>query len=213
MKGSDARPDDPAHAEAQQLLPWLAAGTLAGEERQRVRDHLAQCARCRADLAREHRLRAAGRNDAPALDSVQAFARLLPQLGPQESPRPERGRQPPRPAANDARWLRTLAAAQAAVIAVLAMLLLRPAGEPAYRTLGAAADAGDGVVVTFSPATPERELRRVLQACGARLAGGPTVTDAYRLALPAGQAPAALACLRAQPAVTMAQALQPESRP
>jgi cysteine synthase len=65
----------------------------------------------------------------------------------------------------------------------------------------------------FKPDTTEREMRRILQASGARVVDGPTVTDAYVLALPAAQAPAALARLRAEPAVTLAQALGTEDLP
>jgi hypothetical protein len=213
MKRSDAHPAGATHAEAQQLLPWLAAGTLAAGERERMREHLATCARCRADLAREAKLRAAGQQDTPALDPDEAFARLLPQLGPQESPRPERGGWKPGPAANDGSWLRALAGCQLGIIAVLALLLLRPSGEARYQALGAAAAPQGSLVVTFRPATPERELRRVLQACGARLVDGPTVNDAYQLAVPAAQAQGALRCLRAQPAVTLAQPLGPENLP
>ncbi|HHQ42366.1 MAG TPA: zf-HC2 domain-containing protein, partial [Chromatiales bacterium] len=33
-----------------ELLPWLANGTLEGEERERVQRHVEGCARCRAEL-------------------------------------------------------------------------------------------------------------------------------------------------------------------
>jgi hypothetical protein len=212
MKSGDSPPPGASHAEAQQLLPWLVAGTLAGAERERVQDHLALCAACRADLAREGKLRAAGGQDPPALDAGQAFARLLPQLGPQVAPQPERGRPRPRPAANDGWWLRPFAAAQGGVIAVLALLLLRPAGEASYQALGPAAVPQASVVVTFSPDAPERELRRIAEACGARFVDGPTVTGSWLLAV-AGRQHGTLECLRAQRAVTLAEPLLPQASP
>ena len=70
-----------------------------------------------------------------------------------------------------------------------------------YRALGSAAQPQGKLVVVFKPATTEREMRRILQANGARVVDGPTVTDAYVLALPASQANAALDRMRAEPAV------------
>jgi hypothetical protein len=114
-------------------------------------------------------------------------------------------------AANDRSWLRRAVAAQACLIAVLAALLLRPAEEPAYRGLGASPATRSGIVVVFRPDTPERELRRIVRASGARLAGGPTAADAYLLD---GDDPAAaLRRLRAEPAVVLAEPLVAGERP
>lgn len=57
---------DARHLEAQDALPWLANGTLAGTELERVQAHVASCADCRADLALLRTVRAAG--PAPDLD-------------------------------------------------------------------------------------------------------------------------------------------------
>jgi hypothetical protein len=62
----------------------------------------------------------------------------------------------------------------------------------------------------FKPDTPEREMRRILQASGTHLVGGPTVTDAYVLQAPPASTEQALLHLRAEPWVTMAQALAAE---
>jgi hypothetical protein len=63
------------------------------------------------------------------------------------------------------------------------LLLARPGDDNAsYRGLGATGHAQGNVVVAFNPDTPERELRRILQAAEARVVDGPTVTDAYVLA-------------------------------
>jgi hypothetical protein len=87
-------------------------------------------------------------------------------------------------------------------------MLVRPGPDTgAYRALGAAAPAAGNLVVVFKPDTTEAEMRRILQARGARLSDGPTVTGAYVLALPAPLAPAALTSLRAEPAVTLAEPL------
>lgn len=228
-----------AHREAQDLLPWLANGTLAGAELARVRAHVDGCADCRAGLAGLHAMRASGAGQPAGLaahgdgdgefDMEGALARLLPRLdtAPQERapvrPQPAPAGLQPLPtgwrtrlAANDSRWLRTAAALQCAVIAVLAVLLLRPSSGPdaagAYRALGAGPRVAASLVVAFKPDTPERELRRIVLAGGARIVGGPTPTGAWLLATDA--APAAVAArLRGQAAVTLAEPLAPERSP
>jgi hypothetical protein len=226
------------HAEAQDVLPWLANGTLAGTELERVQAHVETCADCRADLAALRTVRAAGRGIDLNLDMEGALARLLPRLddaaavdgdgalpacaaAPSATPIAaapgllQRWRE--RFAANDGAWLRAAVAAQCGVIAVLAVLLARPAAHTdtadAYRVLGAGgANGAARLVVTFRPDTPERELRRIVRASGGRIVGGPTVTDAWLVGAD-GQAAPVLARLRAEPAVTLAEPLSMDGRP
>lgn len=111
-------------------------------------------------------------------------------------------------AANQSSWLRWTVAAQWALIVGLGALLLRPDTDPApYRVLGSAVSSGGNLVVIFQPSTTERELRRILQAQGARVVDGPTVTDAYLLHVPPATRERALAALHAEPAVKLAEAL------
>lgn len=207
--------DDAAHREAQELLPWLANGTLDGAELARVEAHVGHCAACRADLDTLATLRERADLPLPGLDVDAALGRLLPQLD-EAAPAPvtalpaARGWRA-RLAANDARWLRAAAGLQFGVIVVLGALLLRPGGETDpqagdYRVLGADAGAAGTLIVTFKPDTPERELRRIVIGSGAQVAGGPTVTGAWVLATT--QAPAEVAArLRQQPAVVLAEPL------
>jgi hypothetical protein len=220
-----------AHHEAQEALPWLANGSLCGDERERVQAHLETCALCRADLAVLHTLRAASPGLVPDCDAERALARLLPRLDapagrPEEpavvlAPAPAPLQTPAgwraRLAANDGRWLRAAVALQFGAIAVLAALLARPSGTAdaqagAYRALGAGPSAQATLIVTFRPDTPERELRRIAGAHHARIVGGPTVTGAWLVDTDIGAA-AALASLRAEPAVTLAEPLGAEGQP
>jgi hypothetical protein len=203
------------HAETRLLLPWLANGTLEGAELERVQAHLERCPACREDLAIECNLRAGGQ-DGPPLSAQRAFARLQPRLGVQETR--GAGRWAGLAAANDARWLRLLAAAQFGALLVLGvalgLTLARPGpGEATYRTLGAQTAARADIVVRFDPATPESELRRVLQASGARVVDGPSAAGAWVLATAPTQAGPALRRLRAEPAVTLAEPLAIEGPP
>ena len=212
------------HLDAQDALPWLANGTLAGAELERVQAHVATCAHCRADLALLRTVHAAGPGPDLDFDPDRALARLMPQLdAPQLDAAPPQAktgllqRWRDRVAANDRTWLRAAVACQFGAIAVLAALLARPSGQPdspdAYRVLGAAGANGMArVVVTFRPDTPEAELRRIVRASGARIVGGPTVTDAWLIGAD-GQAAPVLAKLRAEPAVTLAEPLTMDGRP
>jgi hypothetical protein len=230
---SAAAAADGRHREAQDALPWLANGTLVGTELERVQAHVETCALCRADLALLRTVHAAG--PAPDLDwdPERALGRLLPQLDTpardvpvRDTPVRDVPAQPApsllqrwrtRLAANDHTWLRAAVAVQFCAIAVLAVLLARPSAQPDavhdYRVLGAAgANGAARVVVTFRPDTPERELRRIVRASGARIVGGPTVTDAWLVGADGRLAPV-LARLRAEPAVTLAEPLSTDERP
>jgi hypothetical protein len=215
-----------AHEEAQSLLPWLANGSLAGAELERVQSHVKGCAACRTELALLHTLRAANVDTAPAGDADAALARLLPQLdapaapaGPlvHASPMPAPHGWRARLAANDRSWLRAAAAAQFCVIVVLGAMLVRSPENPAahadaYRVLGASAGARHGLVLAFNPETPEREIRRIVLASGARVVGGPTATGAWLLETETAPS-AVMARLRAEPAVSLAEELGAEGRP
>lgn len=198
------------HDAAQRLLPWYVTGQLEPAELAQVDDHLATCAECQADVALERRLRS--EVAALALDTDAGWLRLRRRLAAPQRPslRLTPGLQ---------RMLRRLSsrsglvwtlAAQAVVLAAFlgaGAVLLSPLGRPAaYRTLGQAPAAASGnVIVIFRPDMPERELRRALLASNARLVGGPTPADAYVLSVPRPERVAALARLRAEPGVVMAE--------
>ncbi len=167
-----------------------------------------------------------GRDESHQPDMEAALARLLPRLDSRAPaapaglaaggrPAPLRWRAPAWWRALSARrapwapwppWTWSALAAQFVVIAGLAALLAeRPATPPAYRLLGNADTAGANLVVVFKPDTTERELRRLLRASQARVVDGPTVTDAYLLAVPDPQR--ARVRLRAESAVVLAEAL------
>ncbi|WP_371763615.1 zf-HC2 domain-containing protein [Massilia sp.] len=207
------------HLEAQDALPWLANGTLAGAELERVQAHIATCAQCRADLALLRTVHAAGPGPDLDFDPDRALARMMPQLDapPVQAKTGLLRRWRDRAAANDRTWLRAAVAFQFGAIAVLAALLARPSGQPdspaSYRVLGAAGANGMArVVVTFRPDTPEAELRRIVRASGARIVGGPTVTDAWLVGAD-GRLDPVLARLRAEPAVTLAEPLVVDKQP
>lgn len=213
MNNHTARPDPAPHEKAQQLLPWLHAGALDDAEFAAVQAHVAACAECQLDVAWQARLRDSVPPDDNAFDPDRAFARLLPRLGPQ-APAMSALKRWRRAAAANGAWLRWTVAAQFAVIGILAAMLARPGAGPGdYLALGSARPVQGDLVLVFRPDTTEHEMRRILQASGARVVDGPGVTGAWVLAFPPGQPAGALRQLRTEPAVALVQPLAAGSQP
>jgi anti-sigma factor RsiW len=191
----------PEHEDVQRLLPWYVTGQLDPVERARVEAHLAGCAECQAEVRSERRLKA----EFTTLPPVERdWARLRRRLEAEALPKRAAG-------ADRARvhwWVGWAIAAQIVVVAVLGLQLASSRAPAEYRTLSAPPPAaGARAIVTFRPESPEAALRSALNAAGARLVDGPTAANAYVLELAGG--PAALQTLRAQPAVTAAELLDP----
>ena len=204
--------DDP-HRGTEELLPWYVTGQLDQADRERVERHLSGCASCELQLRLERRLADKWREAAP--DVEIGWQRLRARIEP-----PARRNRTVSLAARA--WhtakrpgVAALIAAQLALIAFtggLATYLSRP--QPGtYQVLGSAPAAADAnVVVMFRPDAREAELRRLLNANGASLVGGPTAADAYLLHVPAQARTGALARLRTRPEIVMAQPIDGPSK-
>ncbi|KQV80879.1 hypothetical protein ASD15_13365 [Massilia sp. Root351] len=220
------------------MLPWFANETLAADEMALVREHLRACPQCREEAAWQQRLRAAEPALPPGLDPERALARLMPELGPQEAGQaaapavPQAARPAVRPSADG--WLQQLAArwqsllsggsgwmpwalaGQGILIAGLVVQLL-PGDASDYRALSsggnAAPPSSGNVVVMFRPDAQLGQVQQILQAQGARVVDGPTVTGAYVLEVPDAQQAQTLSALRGYPAVQLAEPLNPRRAP
>jgi hypothetical protein len=193
MNAQIVKLDTSVHRKVQQLLPWAVQGQLGAAEQQLVEDHAGVCSQCRDDLAWQRTLQGVPPAAGAAPDLEAALARLLPRLDA-------------RPAAGARRWMRWALAAQLLLIAGLGAQLARQ--HEGYRLLGAPGAAGANLVVMFRPETSERQLRASLEASAAQVVGGPTVVGAWVLQVPPPRLGAALATLRADPAVALAEPLQ-----
>lgn len=157
----------------EELLPWYANETLAGEERARVERHVASCAQCRAELE----LLKSVRREIKTMDAVEgpgelARARLL-----QEARRTR-----PRPV----RWMPAALAASVAIIALQAALLLWLwPQEDRYTPLGPAPSQQVILQVRFAPEATEREIRAALGAVNGSIVDGPGALGVYRIRLDA----------------------------
>ncbi len=205
------RPDEP-HDEAEALLPWYATGQLDIADRARVEEHLASCAHCQRQLRFERRLAEEFPALAPEVDS--GWARLRRRVEAAEAPRYRA-----KHAGTTELWqflrrpaVAALATAQIGFLVIAGAVVLSLERTP-YQALSAPQQpSAANIVVMFRPESTEAELRKLLDSSGATLVGGPTEADAYLLHVPAGTRPRALAALRTDPRVTMAQPID-EAQP
>jgi anti-sigma factor RsiW len=203
------RTNDQPHDEAEALLPWYATGQLDAADRALVEQHLASCPQCQRQLSVERRLVDEFQAYSPEVDS--GWARLRARIEPPR-PVPARRELPNVPTLIAGWWLSFsrpavagLVAAQLAFVVVAGGLVLSLNRAP-YQALSAPpVTSSANIIVMFRPNSSEADLRKLLETSGATFAGGPTEADAYLLRAPAETRPRALAALRADPNVTMAQ--------
>lgn len=241
------------HDETWRLLPWYVNGTLEGDELAAAEAHVASCAICRreastwsafAELLQEE--------DELTPSASEGYERLRRRLalprepGPSGSRHASAGREGNRgPTAGLRTGLRRIArpfrqapavirwtlAAQLAALAVLGLLLARPAAPPAqappgedpaaqarFRTLTsdstrAEADAPE-LRVVFDESTREREIRGALISVGGTIVDGPSPDGVYNVSLggsaetdPVGSSPEAVTDRRARAAADALRAL------
>ena len=204
------------HHDAEELLPWYVTGKLEGDDLAFIEDHLSSCAHCRRQLAFERRMVEEFVGLTPEIDT--GWARLKERLkAPAETPSPERvavrqgwwnG------IANDAAafWktltrpaVAALATAQLAFVGIAGTILFS-LSQPAYQALGSAPPPQSAnVIAMFRADTTESQMRDLLRANGATLVGGPTSADAFLLRVAPATRGQAVAKLRSDRHVLMAQ--------
>jgi hypothetical protein len=191
--------DADPHFAVQTLLPWYATNRIDAADAAQVEAHLAGCPACRAELELERRLQAASPLSITPGEVERGWAGMR-ELIRSGAPRAQ-------PAA--APWLRWVLGAQLAIIAALAVMVALPrAGGDDYRALGApSAAATANVLVIFKPEATEQAIRSALRISGARIVDGPTPSNAYLLSMRGEDRAGAMARLRAQPAVLLAESL------
>jgi predicted anti-sigma-YlaC factor YlaD len=197
--------DADTHFALRALLPWYATNRIDAAEEAQVEAHLAGCPSCRAELELERRLQAAQPLSMAAGDADRGWASMRKLM--------RSGAQWKQPAV--ATWLRWVLGAQFAIIATLAVVLVlwRP-GIEAYRALGTPGAAMPAnAVVMFKPGATEQDIRSALRSSSARLVDGPTASNAYLLSIRDEDHAAAIARLRAQPAVSLVESLDARSTP
>lgn len=182
-----------------ELLPWLANGTLGGAERQEVEAHVATCERCRRELVWLESLR----SSVAELESAQAPAefglnRLLRDI-----------RREPQ-YAERRRWFAPALAASLAIIALQGVLIAHLwTRSENIAPLGREKIAADVLQIRFEPHATEADIRDALQNVGASLIDGPGALGIYRVRLEPGasgksmEVSRAIAMLKARPDIVV----------
>jgi hypothetical protein len=204
-----------SHRQTQTLLPWYVNGSLEPEEIAQLEAHLVECADCRADLKLEQALCISVAALPDDMEHGWIKLRDRVQGQPPHSPHPA-FRQPSfLDRGLPTGWVIMAQAASFAAIAALTWFAMAPPKPAAaYRALGSApAVAAGNVVVVFKPTTTERDLRGALVGEAARIVDGPTASDAYVLHVAAATRGAALARLRANSHVLLAEPIDADGRP
>jgi hypothetical protein len=136
------------HAEAWDLLPWLANGRIAAADREWVEAHVQTCAECRAELSAQ-RMLAGGLRDAGAVpvgtstDEQRSFDKLWARIEAAESAAPaaQVATAGPRRASRPVRWLAAAVVVQGIGLALFGFNALRspqaddPTARPGYVTV------------------------------------------------------------------------------
>jgi len=232
MSGQIVHLEPDPHAAVQQLLPWYLTGRLEAAEAAQVDLHLASCAECRAELETERAWQLLQPGETAQVDVEDGWAKMRSQVAAAPRPRtadaaPAGGRRfggrragtsagPALPGFFGRAPARAWAAPGLLSVALACTIAwtLRP--QPTvgdYHALSAAPVDGATAVVRFRPDATEQQIRRGLNAAGARLVDGPTVTDAYVVRVPRDRYTQALAALRREPGVALVEALETASPP
>ncbi len=170
------------------LLPWLVNGTLGAAEQLQMKEHLAGCAACRAELAELQvigaRVREVGA-PLPRHDGFPALRSLLRSAGNRSN---AAGALLPRTLGLRRLFVPTwLPAAAVTVILIQSGALIwafhrsPSAGEVESRGV---ASPITRLRLTFRPTASEQDLRETLVTAHARLVAGPSVTGEYVVAIP-----------------------------
>lgn len=214
------------HAEAWDLLPWLANGRMAATDREWVEAHVQSCAECRAELAAQRRiaqdLRAAGEAPAAAsADEQRSFDKLWSRIeasdaataagqgiGQQAVGKLRSGR--------TVRWLAAAVIVQGIGLALFGVQALRSGNDapPEIRTVTREAPLrGDAprVSLVFTPGASIESINTLLTHQGLSIVTGPGLSGNFTAELSAdavaagASAESVAAVMSKDPNVTFAQ--------
>ncbi|TMH71876.1 MAG: hypothetical protein E6H52_19505 [Betaproteobacteria bacterium] len=195
----------------EELLPWYVNGTLGADDRGWVERYAAEHPEAQAQIDWCRGLQAQIRASEPQIAPALGLDRVLQRIRRERPMMVQRVRS----------WLGALAAAPVAGVArpigaVAALAIIVVQGGIIYQmrqdnsaqdeqllraTKAMRVDEGPLLRVNFSPDAREAEIRMLLVAAQATLAGGPGQLGDYYLRVPAGRESAAVDRLRREPIV------------
>jgi hypothetical protein len=201
------------HKHTWDLIPWIANGTAADDERDAAQRHLLDCQACRDELAAQRQLQQAMRVP-PAIEAMPhgSLQKLWERIDAQPEAAPREAVEPPVTRASRLTgWLAAAVVVQTLLLGVLSVALLKNPREAdaAYRTVSAQSEAprAPSVRAVFSPSMTLGELQALLERTQLRIVNGPSADGVYTLATVSATTDAqqALLALRAHPAVQFAE--------
>ena len=185
------------HAEAWALLPWLANGRIAPEDREWVETHVQGCAECRAEIAAQRMVvTQVYREDSPApaaSDEQRSFNKLWSRIEASESAATPaasvRGVAAPSRSARTVRWLAAAVVVQAIGLGVLGFALrgqgAAPAGEFTTVTDIDPRINAPTVRLVFAPQASIATINTLLTHQGLEIVSGPGREGNFTAALSA----------------------------
>ncbi|MEO8062803.1 MAG: zf-HC2 domain-containing protein [Pseudomonadota bacterium] len=186
------------HAEAWALLPWIANGRIAPEDREWVETHVQSCAECRAELAAQRMIanqvqRDGATSPAPAAsDEQRSFNKLWARIEASESATtPAADARSSVGASRSSRTVRWLAAAvvvQAIGLGVLGMSLRgSEGGKPDFVTVSNVEPRinAPAVRLVFAPGASMSTINTLLAHQGLSIVSGPGASGNFTAVLSA----------------------------
>ncbi len=175
------------HAEAWALLPWLANGRIAAEDREWVEAHVQGCAECRAELASQRLVASHVHRDETASpqpvgsDEQRSFNKLWARIEASESASiPATGTTgvavPVPRSSRTVRWLAAAVVVQAIGLGVLGMALRDNGGSSDDFKLVASVEPrlnAPAVRIVFAPQASVGSINTLLTHQGLSIVGGP----------------------------------------
>jgi len=184
------------HAEAWALLPWLATGRIAPEDREWVESHVSSCAECRAELTAQRMIatqvqRDGGVSPAPAAsDEQRSFNKLWARVEASEAATPAvdaRGAVGASRSSRTVRWLAAAVVVQAIGLGVLGVSL-RGSGTPDnFETVAKAEPRinAPAVRLVFAPSASMSTINTLLSHQGLSIVSGPGAAGNFTAVLSA----------------------------
>ena len=216
------------HAEAWALLPWLANGRIAPEDREWVEAHVQTCAECRAELAAQRMVAShvtREETDSPpqaGSDEQRSFNKLWARIEAAESASiPITGTGAAVGTTRSSRTVRWLAAAvvvQALGLGALGLAFNNSddaAGKPSFTTVTREETRllAPAVTVVFAPNTPINTVNTMLGNQGLSIVAGPGLQGNFKAELSpdavasGATAESVVAVLKKDPNVTFADTI------
>ena len=212
------------HAEAWDLLPWLANGRIQAADREWVEAHVQSCSECRAELSAQ-RMLAGNLRDAGATpvanttEEQRSFDKLWARIEAAEAATPGApiGAAAPRRVSRTVRWLAAAVIVQGIGLALFGIDALRTAPDraaPVYRTVtseGPVRSDAPLVSLAFAPDASMEAINTLLMHQELSIVSGPGLSGNFTAALSAdavasgATAESVAAVIAKDPNVTFAQ--------